>query len=204
MNKKSVAECLSRRKRMFTFSRKPAVIVFFLLQTAGDGPQLNEALLYAEVEMMHAFLLFYLIVFVAPISILCHEFGHAVAAWFFRAEKVYISIGAGTVKKIINVGRFHFTIAPLFFAGGMATSVRQPDYTRREKLLITAAGPLFSSLIAIMFWGISQIASSFFIHLFMWFNLWIAFVNLIPFQWNEKQTDGRIILQLLLNSNIKK
>lgn len=117
---------------MFTFSRKPAVIVFFLLQTAGDGPQLNEALLYAEVEMMHAFLLFYLIVFVAPISILCHEFGHAVAAWFFRAEKVYISIGAGTVKKIINVGRFHFTIAPLFFAGGMATSVRQPDYTRRE------------------------------------------------------------------------
>ena len=45
-----------------------------------------------------------------------------------------------------------------------ATSVRQPDYTRREKLLITAAGPLFSSLIAIMFWGISQIASSFFIH----------------------------------------
>ncbi|NBJ71578.1 hypothetical protein D1839_19400 [Roseburia sp. 1XD42-34] len=189
---------------MFPFSMAPAGLAFILLQTIGGEPPLKEVLLYAEVEMMHALLLFYLIVFVAPISILSHEFGHAIAAWFFRAEKVYISIGAGTVKKIINMGRFRFTIAPLFFAGGMATSVRQPDYTRREKLLITAAGPLFSSLIAIIFWGISQIASSVFIQLFMWFNLWIAVVNLIPFQWNEKQTDGWMILQLLLSSNIKK
>ncbi|WP_121639777.1 M50 family metallopeptidase [Virgibacillus sp. Bac330] len=151
---------------------------------------------------MDVLLLFYLLVFVAPISIFFHEFGHAIVAWFFQAEKVDISIGAGTVKTLMHVGRFTISIAPLFFIGGLATSYRQPDYSRLEKIIITISGPLFSIFMAFIFWKIDVMTIAISFHLFVWFNLWVGLVNLIPLKWKGKKTDGHIIMQLLRNKNV--
>lgn len=142
-------------------------------------------------------LLIYLLAFVAPISILLHEVGHAMAAWFVKADHIYIFIGTGSKEKTFKAGRLHISIAPFFFVGGLAVSERKKSYSWIEKLFITISGPISSGIVVFVFWMISQFFATPFIQLFVLFNTWIAIVNLIPIQLKSKQTDGYVMLKLL-------
>ncbi|MCC2249127.1 M50 family metallopeptidase [Virgibacillus sp. AGTR] len=146
---------------------------------------------------MELIMLVYLLAIIAPISIFIHEFGHAIAAWLVGADRIYISIGTGKKGISFNFNKFYITLFPLFFLGGIALSERTPSYRPREKILISLFGPVMSGCVSVILWAIHQSHPNPFIHLSMLFNGWIALMNLLPFAYKGKQTDGYKMLQLV-------
>ncbi|WP_160807159.1 zinc metalloprotease [Virgibacillus salexigens] len=142
--------------------------------------------------------LVYLLLLVAPVSIFIHEFGHAIAAWLIGADRIYISIGVGKKGKTVIVGKVHMIIYPLFFLGGVATSEKQPCYTRLEIIFISIFGPFVSGVVVIICWFFYQMNANSLIQLFLLFNAWLSIINLIPFRYQGKRTDGYVVFNLLL------
>jgi hypothetical protein len=147
-------------------------------------------------------LFFYLFFVIAPIGSILHELGHGLGALLLKAERVEIFIGIG--KRIIDVTgkRLLVSLHLFFFLGGYSISQRERQYTRTEKAIICISGPALNLLVA----GIASFAASFFskngmVDLFVYFNVWLGLINLIPFKIGRKHSDGYKICSLLKNSH---
>ncbi|RKQ37709.1 site-2 protease family protein [Oceanobacillus halophilus] len=139
----------------------------------------------------------FLIFFIAPISTLIHELGHAVAARLLRADFVSLFIGKGKRLVTFNIFQIQFVVNSFFILGGHTMSYKSPPYNMYESVYVTLFGPLLNGIVAFILSIFYSIQANIYIEIAIWFNLWLFFVNLIPIRLNERQTDGYIVYKML-------
>ena len=143
--------------------------------------------------MMTVWFFLYILFIVAPISTFIHELGHVFGAKTVKAENITLSIGLGRKLMTIPFKRFQLTIHAFFFLGGFVRNKRSVPFDQWEIIRITIFGPLNNGLFAIIFYGIHQFLPNDYILVLLFFNLWLAIVNIIPFKlWGR---DGFIIFK---------
>jgi len=149
------------------------------------------------VETLGVFLL--LVFFIAPISLLFHEIGHVMGAKWANASSIQLTIGVGNKLWAGSISNLQITVRSLFMINSFTSTTRKNPYQRKEKIMITMMGPLFSGLLAIIIYGVYFIfIPSQMMYIFFLFNLWLVFINVLPFKIGQKQSDGYIIYTLLL------
>lgn len=146
---------------------------------------------------MDIYLLLYLILIVAPLSIVLHEMGHAFAARIVNADLITVTIGKGKRFKRIGLKRTQIIVYSNFLLGGVAESIRNKPYNSFEVIWITIFGPILSGIIAFLFYILNEMYPNNYLQLFFWFNIWLAVVNIIPFKIKGKQTDGYMIIKVI-------
>jgi len=105
-------------------------------------------------------------VLVAFLSLLLHEFGHALAARHYGIRTRRIT---------------------LFIFGGMAEIVREPE-TPKQEFIIAGAGPLVSLVLAVFFWGAGYVSMQaglpksldLIVDMLFYINMVFAVFNMLP------------------------
>ncbi|WP_042223543.1 M50 family metallopeptidase [Oceanobacillus manasiensis] len=147
-------------------------------------------------------LIIFLLFVAAPLSILLHETGHAIAGFIFNAERINLIIGRGKRFITYSFGKLHFTLHVVYFMGGYAENERTAPFNRFEKFIISFFGPLMNIVIFILAWELQSHYTSEYLRLFAFFNLWLVIINLIPFTWKNKKSDGyNLLLTLIQKGN---
>ncbi|MGP4107368.1 site-2 protease family protein [Virgibacillus sp. L01] len=148
---------------------------------------------------MNISLLLYLLVVVAPIGTVLHEAGHIIGAKSLNADRMRLTIGSGTIVSTFFIRKIQVTIRAIFFLGGLASSERENMYKPYERIWIALCGPLTNGVIAFILYFLYKAYPSNYLLLLILFNLWIAIINLVPFRFKEKQSDGYTIVEVLTN-----
>lgn len=153
---------------------------------------------------------FVYLLFVFPICVVVHEFGHAVMILFLTKQKVIFQFGAQGVKREIQLRRItillYFEPSALFFCRYRLEN--KLELSRSQDFGITVGGPLASLIFATTsgaLWWISNIEDPWkglaMINLFIFLNTIIPMQN--P-QWQGVQAgipnDGLQLLQLFRQS----
>ncbi|MBY7143452.1 M50 family metallopeptidase [Virgibacillus sp. NKC19-3] len=146
---------------------------------------------------MDIYVLLYLVFIVAPLSSLLHEAGHAAAARTVGADQITLSIGLGKRINTVIFANVHITFHAIFFLGGLAKSERVIPYKSWEIIWITIVGPCTNAFFAFLFYILYGMYPNDYLQLLFLFNMWLAFVNIIPFKIKEKCSDGYLILQTI-------
>ncbi|MFS0751531.1 hypothetical protein [Oceanobacillus sp. 1P07AA] len=131
---------------------------------------------------------------IAPIITLIHEIGHVSGSFVYKAVHISIHIGWGSpiIKK--RVGNLQVNIYSLYILGGGSYYHFSHDLLPHQRAFIALLGPLFNIIVFFMLLIPFGIDSDYLlVSLAMWFNLWIAIVNMIPFQWKNKSSDGLVV-----------
>lgn len=148
---------------------------------------------------MDLFLIVYLIIFVAPISLLLHELGHVIGAILIKSETIKLVIGSG--KEVIQINgssTLQISIHQWFFWGAFTESVQSSPVQPRKVVIVAVLGPAFSLLWAFLFYYVTSFIAHPLLQLFFFFNLWIGVINILPFKIGIKQSDGYTIIRTLL------
>ncbi|HLR63204.1 MAG TPA: site-2 protease family protein [Lentibacillus sp.] len=146
---------------------------------------------------MNIYIFLYLIFVVAPAGTAIHELGHLIGAKSVGADKVSLTIGAGNIVYRTIWKQMHIVIRLFFFVGGMALSERKVPYQPGERIKIAIFGPLSSLLAACICALLYIVYPGSYLLLMLLFNLWIAFINIIPFRFKDKQSDGYTIYEAI-------
>ena len=146
---------------------------------------------------MNINLLLYLLFIASPFSVLIHELGHAIAAISIKSNNSTISIGSGEKLFSVQLKRINIVIHRIYFIGGYTQNNREVPYQPGELIWLTILGPIFNGIAACLIYLMMDLSSNAYIHLLMWFNIWLATANLLPLRIGEKQTDGYIIFQIV-------
>ncbi|UJL44757.1 site-2 protease family protein [Virgibacillus sp. NKC19-16] len=150
---------------------------------------------------MDIYLLLYLVFIVAPLSSLLHEAGHAAAARTVGADQITLSIGLGKRINTVIFAKVQIIFHAIFFLGGLAKSERAVPYKSWEIVWITIVGPITNALFALLFYILYVMYPNDYLQLLFLFNIWLAFVNSIPFKIKERRSDGYLILQTISKKN---
>ncbi|MFB4166374.1 site-2 protease family protein [Virgibacillus sp. JSM 102003] len=142
-------------------------------------------------------LLLHLLFVVAPISTVLHEAGHIIGAKSLNADRMRLTIGSGTIVRTFFISKVQITIRAIFFLGGLASSERKNMYKPYELIWIALCGPLTNGFVAFLLYIIYTAYPSNYLLLLLLFNLWIGIINLVPFRFKEKQSDGYTIVKAL-------
>lgn len=133
----------------------------------------------------------------APLSILIHELGHALASLYNNAAFITIDLGSGREMFAKKIGRIKVVIRLFYFLGGSTKNSRNISFSKREIFWISISGPFFSGCAAILLLIIVDIIPTAYVSILFWFNVWLAIGNLFPIRINERKTDGYTILEIL-------
>ncbi|WP_041544168.1 site-2 protease family protein [Oceanobacillus iheyensis] len=131
---------------------------------------------------------------IAPIITLIHEIGHVSGSFVYKATHIFIHIGFGKPIMKKNIRKLQFNINSFYILGGGSFYHFNYDLLPYQRAIIAFLGPLFNIIVFLLLlfqFGIDS--ENLLISLAIWFNLWLAIVNLIPFKWKEKSSDGLAI-----------
>ncbi|SDQ53136.1 hypothetical protein SAMN05216232_1940 [Virgibacillus subterraneus] len=146
---------------------------------------------------MNISLLLYLLFVVAPIGTVLHEAGHVIGAKSLKADRMRLTIGSGKIVSSFFISKVQVTIRVIFFLGGLASSERKRIYKPHELIWIALCGPLTNGLTAFLLYLLNTAYPSNYLLLLLLFNLWIGLINLVPFRFKDKQSDGYTIVKVL-------
>ncbi|HEY4602551.1 MAG TPA: site-2 protease family protein [Cerasibacillus sp.] len=146
---------------------------------------------------MDAYIIVYLLLFVAPISALIHESGHMIGSVMTGSNHVHLSIGYGKEMASFSTEKVHISIHLYFFLSGQAISERNRPYKTWELVFISICGPLNNVIFVFLFYFIYNIIPSKYILLLLFFNGWLAITNIIPYKVNKKRSDGYIVMKAI-------
>ncbi|MBB6455296.1 Zn-dependent protease [Salirhabdus euzebyi] len=133
----------------------------------------------------------------APISIILHEIGHAVSAWFLRADHINFSIGLGKRIYVKRSRKVQLIVHGLYFLGGQVSSERKVTFNPWEKVFISLGGPIVSGVVSVVLF-FSGFVHTKLIMLFFLFNVWLFIINLIPFRVGHRKSDGYVCLEEII------
>ncbi|HLR73976.1 MAG TPA: site-2 protease family protein [Virgibacillus sp.] len=150
---------------------------------------------------MNLNLLLFLIFIVAPIGTVIHELGHVIGASLVKSDRIMLSIGTGKKLGTISLKNVDISIHTLFFLGGYTYYERKDTYQSNELIWMTILGPISSCLFAYIFYYCYQVAPNSYFKLLFLFNAWLTIVNIVPFKFRRKSSDGYIIVKLLTNKH---
>ncbi len=142
-------------------------------------------------------MLLYLVIIAAPVGTLIHETGHVIGARMFHADNVKLSIGTGRKISSFSFHKVRIMIRSIFFIGGMASSDRKTPYKTHEIVIIAMCGPLNNGVFACLLFFLYLVFPTSYLLLLLLFNLWVAIINLVPFQFKGKKSDGYTIYKAL-------
>lgn len=142
------------------------------------------------------FIIFLMIL--APLTIIVHEIGHVIAASFFQVNKIEMNIGTGKVIHSIKRGKVRLTFHILVL-GGASTQTELESSSNFSDRLISLGGPLVNLLLFFFLFPFIEQSVRYF-QLFIYFNAWMAIINLIPFKLGTKKSDGWRFLETYLSS----
>ncbi|QKY69240.1 site-2 protease family protein [Lentibacillus sp. CBA3610] len=146
---------------------------------------------------MTIYLVVYLILFAAPFGTLIHEIGHVLGAKLVSADKITLTMGAGSTIFRFVWNKTDISIRVLFFLGGMAGSERRMPYQSTEQIIIAALGPVSSIIASGLCYGLYNVYPNSYLLILLLFNLWIAVLNIVPFRIKDKKSDGFVICQAI-------
>ncbi|ALX47997.1 site-2 protease family protein [Lentibacillus amyloliquefaciens] len=146
---------------------------------------------------MDIYLFVYLILFAAPVGTAMHEIGHVLGAKRVRADKITLTIGTGRIITQMVSNKTVYTIRLFYFLGGVAFSQRKIPYKPVEQIKIAGSGPLMSLIAAGLCYGFYNVHPSNYVLILLLFNLWVAVVNIIPFRFKGKESDGYTIYKVI-------
>ncbi|WP_431799048.1 site-2 protease family protein [Halobacillus andaensis] len=147
-------------------------------------------------------LLLLLLFVIAPIGLVIHELGHILGGALCRAEHSVLTIGAGSSIIRIKFQKLHIIIGSLYFWGGHSANIKNPGFTRFQKVLISLGGPAANAVVCtLLIYTNSERAG--WIDLFLLFNLYLAISNLIPFRIGRRKSDGYLIFENLLARRVE-
>lgn len=135
------------------------------------------------------------LVLLSPLTVLVHELGHAAAFLGSGAQRVRVDLGRGS-GRAVGIGRFELALH-WRIALGEGSARGDADLTRREMIVVAAAGPVASlggfaaGLLLGYFGGWSGALEAWTAANF------IGFLNLLPFTVGPARSDGRVILEAL-------
>lgn len=142
--------------------------------------------------------LFLFLIFLVPLSLIIHEFGHAIMASLRGSPRVDIGIGVGKQICQFRIYKFHLQISIAFFIGAFTSYENEEEFTLVDKALISIGGPSLSFLVyvggLVEFWNYSI-----FFNYFILFNGWLAVMNTFPYKVKGKKSDGYIFFASLFS-----
>ncbi|MGI6636058.1 MAG: hypothetical protein ACOX7B_12950 [Christensenellales bacterium] len=104
-----------------------------------------------------------LFIFVAQLSTILHELGHAVVALIISKKDVFIIIGRtqiDSIRKVISIGRLKIKIGRFSPVTGFAY-VDESDLNRAQLVIFYLGGPLISLLLTlVLFFTSRQISNA--------------------------------------------
>ena len=145
--------------------------------------------------------LFLLIFFIAPVSLLFHEIGHAIGAKWMKVTTIHLTIGIGKTMWEGSLLNIQITIKKVFVFNSFTAMIGERPLQNKEKVFISLMGPIFSGILAFLLYLIYIAVPMSTIYLFYLFNLWLVVINLFPFKIGQKQSDGYTIYKLLFKTN---
>lgn len=153
-------------------------------------------------ETIDIYSFLFLFFLIAPASLLFHEIGHVIGAKWVQATSIQLTLGMGKELWEGDVGNVTVTVRSLFIINSYTSTMRESPFQKKEKIIISLMGPIFSGVLALCFYGVYII----FIHestifIFFLFNLWLFFINLLPFRIGQKESDGYTICRLMITKN---
>nr|WP_275576987.1 M50 family metallopeptidase [Thalassobacillus pellis] len=128
-------------------------------------------------------------IWIAPLGLLIHELGHAVAALLFKGQAV-MNLGVGTPVLKLRFKRLTLRIGLFFMLGGFTTSESSVGFKKWQEAAISIGGPLFNGIVFMILYKFVDIGKDGSIHTFMLFNLYLAVFNCIPIKFKERKSDG--------------
>lgn len=152
----------------------------------------------ANAAILYLFLMF---------SILFHEIGHLSGYKITIKSNDWI-IQLGTGKELFRTKRLRYHAIPI----GGAFLFDHELKTKKEQLLISAGGPIFTAILPILLFILQRHPLGYISNdAIVWmrnYNLWILFFSLIPMKYpaflgidEVKVSDGMAILHALCNNN---
>lgn len=151
---------------------------------------------------MNLYMCAYLIFIVGPLGIVVHEAGHIFAAKFIQTEKISLSIGIGKkiaeqTYKVVQI-QLHL----IYFIGARIQSERTKPYHKLEIIFVSICGPISNLLFGLLLYIIYFVHPNPYISLLLFYNCWLAVVNIIPFRIRGMQSDGYMIWKALFVKKI--
>jgi len=144
-----------------------------------------------------------LLFFIAPVSLLFHEIGHAIGAKLVNASNIHITLGIG--KKVFegSIIGIHIVIRQLIIINSITSTFRDEPFRKYERILISILGPGFSVIFAVIFYiAYYAIIPAGTLYISFLFNLWLVFINLLPLKIGQKESDGYTICKLLYSKTL--
>ncbi|WP_222599361.1 site-2 protease family protein [Aquibacillus kalidii] len=137
-----------------------------------------------------------LVLVIGPLGTIIHETGHLLGALLGKADKAYLRIGIGQRVSKFEMKKVTIEFNRLFFIGGLTSSEKEnSSFTKKEGAFIILCGPLANLIVATIIQSIS--IENLYLSLFMMFNYWLAFINIIPFKTRNRQSDGYQFIKLV-------
>ncbi len=134
-----------------------------------------------------------LVLVVVPITNFFHETGHIFIAKLFNLKGSDIVIGTGPKLISFNLLETNVQFNLFYFLGGYSTNVSEGEITNWQRGLISLGGPLINIMVASLLL-ISNLPYSMLVELFILFNLWVGLVNLVPYKFLNRESDGFVFL----------
>ena len=138
-----------------------------------------------------------LLIVIVPITNFIHEWGHILLARSLKVTGTMIELGVGPKICSFRLLGCQCQINAVYFLGAQSFNESDEVISNWNKGLIALGGPLGNLFIAILL-SISITIEDKAIWLFMLFNFWVGFVNLLPFKFFKKESDGLIFTKVLV------
>jgi Zn-dependent protease len=137
-----------------------------------------------------------LLVVIVPISNFIHEYGHILIARTLKVNGTIIEIGVGPTFSSFRLFGCQCRINTVYFLGAQSFNESDTEVSNWNKALIALGGPLGNLVIACLL-SVIITNDNQTVRLFMLFNFWVGFVNLLPFRFFKKESDGYIFTSML-------
>ncbi len=126
-----------------------------------------------------------------------HELGHAIGAKMASFQHITITIGTGREIGSFRTFNIEWRFHTLFFLGAYISYETSERYKPLDVAFVAMMGPLCNGITFLLI----DIFTNKYLHnglyLFFLFNAWLVLANVIPLKWNEKQSDGYMILKMI-------
>lgn len=153
---------------------------------------------------MNVILMILFVFLVVPGSLIAHEIGHAIGAYFKKATTIRLTIGSGLPLFRFTFSRVEVIVNVVFIFGSYTSTVRDKPFESGEKIFISLLGPVINGLLAIIAYvAYDYIIAEPLFYLAFLFNMWLAVINIIPYKLGMKQSDGYIVYKILVNKFTK-
>jgi membrane-associated protease RseP (regulator of RpoE activity) len=137
-----------------------------------------------------------LLVVIVPITNFIHEWGHILLARWLKVTGTMLELGVGPKIFSFRLLGCQCQINAVYFLGAQSFNESDEEVSNWNKGLIALGGPFGNLLIAFLL-SVSITNEDKIIWLFMLFNFWVGFVNLLPFKLFKKESDGFVFTKML-------